>query len=109
MFIKLEIKPLSVNKAWQGRRYKTDEYKLYEENVMFMLRRIKLLDIDFLKPLKIEIVAGMSVSADIDNVVKPFLDILQKRFNFNDKNIMELFLKKEITPKKYIKFKISNL
>ena len=26
----IEIKPLSVNTAWKGRRFKTDAYKAYE-------------------------------------------------------------------------------
>jgi len=31
---KINIKPLSVNDAWKGKRYKTEKYKNYE-NVLF--------------------------------------------------------------------------
>jgi Holliday junction resolvase RusA-like endonuclease len=37
MKIKLDIKPLSVNVAWQGRRFSTPAKKQYEEQVLLML------------------------------------------------------------------------
>jgi hypothetical protein len=33
----IKIKPLSVNKAWQGKRFKTNEYKQYEKEVSLLL------------------------------------------------------------------------
>ena len=33
----LMIKPLSVNEAWQGKRFKTNSYKSYEKDVMRLL------------------------------------------------------------------------
>lgn len=37
MKIKLEVSPLSVNKAWQGRRFKTKEYDYFEKAVSIVL------------------------------------------------------------------------
>ena len=41
-FIKVEIKPLSVNAAWQGRRFKTEAYKKYEKEVLSALPELVL-------------------------------------------------------------------
>jgi hypothetical protein len=39
---KIQIKPLSVNDAWKGRRFKTDEYKVYEQVLMYKLPAIEV-------------------------------------------------------------------
>ena len=61
---------------------------------------------------RIQIEFGVSSKlADIDNPVKPILDILQKKYNINDKDIFELNVKKEIVKKKneYFAFEILKL
>lgn len=60
-------------------------------------------------PYLLNIVFGFSSPlADIDNGLKPFIDILQKRYGFNDKDIIELNVKKEKTVKgkEFILFEI---
>ena len=37
MQIKYKIKPLSVNKAWAGKRFKTEDYKSYEKELLLAL------------------------------------------------------------------------
>lgn len=82
--VKVDIKPLSVNDAWQGRRFKTDEYKRYERAMLYLLPSQKLPE----PPYKIYYEFGFSsASADYDNPCKPLGDILQKRYHFNDKEI----------------------
>ena len=50
--------------------------------------------------LSISINYGFSNSmSDIDNPCKPFLDILQKKYKFNDNMIYELIQTKEIVKK----------
>lgn len=39
---KVYIKPLSVNEAWQGRRFKTKEYKAYEQEVLLKLKPLEV-------------------------------------------------------------------
>lgn len=92
----VQIKPLSVNKAWQGRRYKTKEYQQYEKEFLLKLPKIKIPP----NELAITITYGFSnKSSDIDNPTKLILDILQKKYKFNDSVIYELTLKKKIVPK----------
>ncbi len=104
----LHFKPLSVNEAWQGKRYKTAKYKKYEVAMLYSLPHDKIPE----GKLRIDITYGFSnVNSDIDNPTKMFLDILQKRYNFNDSRIYELNLKKEIVKKgdEFIKYDIKHI
>jgi len=40
--MQIKINPLSVNSAWKGRRFKTDEYKKYESDVLFLLPKMEI-------------------------------------------------------------------
>ena len=33
----IEVKPMSVNRAWQGRRFKTPEYRKYERKLIALM------------------------------------------------------------------------
>ena len=89
--IKIDIKSMSVNKAWKGRRFKTSEYIVYEMNCIYLLPKIHIGE----PPYMLWLEFGFSnMASDIDNPVKPFLDILQKKYRFNDKDITEIHLKK---------------
>ncbi len=101
----LNIKPLSVNKCWQGKRFKTPAYKSYEKQLLLLLQPFKMPE----APFKISYEFGFSSKlADIDNPVKPFQDILCKKYKFDDRSINEINIKKIIVPKgkEYIKFQI---
>lgn len=94
--VKLKIKPLSVNNAWRGRRFKTKDYKEYEKEIIYQLPTIKLPD----PPYQIIFEFGLSNKAsDWDNPVKPLQDILQKKYKFDDKLIYEGIVRKIIVPK----------
>lgn len=89
----IAIKPLSVNKAWQGRRFKTKEYKVYETELSALLPRLNVPN----GKIRIDVTFRFKNSlSDIDNPLKPFLDILQKKYGFNDRDIYELNVKKEV-------------
>lgn len=78
---KLKVKPLSVNKAWKGRRFKTPEYISYEWEVAVLLPKIKISgDVDIL----IEYHMNFAKLSDIDNPSKPLLDILVKQGLIDD-------------------------
>jgi len=40
--MKINIKPMSVNTAWQGKRYKTTLYQRYEKIVMVLLKKMAI-------------------------------------------------------------------
>lgn len=80
----VKIKPLSVNKAWQGRRFKSDDYKRYEQTLLIILPKIDIPE----GYLQLNLEFGFSSKAsDFDNPLKMFIDCLQKRYGFNDKLI----------------------
>ena len=83
--MKINIKPLSVNQVWQGKRFKTIKYKNYEcECLLILPKKYKVPDGN----LQLNIIFGFSNKlSDIDNCLKPFIDILQKKYDFNDKMI----------------------
>ena len=94
---KLNEKPLSINEAWQGKRFKTPAYKSYEETILLTMPKAK---IDVEQMLRIEFFFGFSNKAsDLDNPVKLLLDIAQKKYGFNDKNVFELNVCKCIVKK----------
>lgn len=103
---KIEVSPLSINACYRGRRFKTPEYKAYETELYYKLPKMKVPEGE----LRIDIEAGLAnTQSDIDNIAKPFIDICQKKYGFNDRWIMELHMKKVKTKKgkEYIKFLIT--
>lgn len=94
---KLNEKPLSINEAWQGKRFKTPLYKSYEQTILLRMPKGK---IESEQMLRIEFFFGFSNKAsDLDNPVKLLLDIAQKKYGFNDKNVFELNVRKCIVKK----------
>jgi Holliday junction resolvase RusA-like endonuclease len=94
---KINEKPLSVNQAWQGKRFKTPAYKNYEKAMLLMMPKGK---IDESEMLRVELFFGFSNKAsDLDNPVKLLMDIAQKKYGFNDKNVFELNIRKCLVKK----------
>lgn len=87
----INIKPLSVNDCWQGRRFKTKEYKIYEKEMKLMIKKQKMPVAPYSIELKLYLSNPLS---DIDNPIKPILDILQKKLGFNDRLIDKLTVEK---------------
>lgn len=107
--MRINIKPLSVNDAWQGKRFKSPKYKSYEKELLFKLpNKIDLPD----GKLKVSYIVGYSNPAsDIDNFIKSFQDVLQKKYGFNDSKIYKLEVEKVIVAKgcEFIDFNIENM
>lgn len=102
---RVNVKPMSANRMWKGRRSKTPEYLAYEKELFYELPRADKSLHGKRLTLKIEI--GVSNYAfDLDNMAKPFIDILQNKYNFNDKMIYKLEMEKKKVPagKEYIEF-----
>jgi len=105
--MKINIKPLSVNKAWQGKRFKTKEYKSFETELLLKLPYKKYNYDKYHVYLEFGFSSKLS---DIDNPVKLVLDIIQKKYGLNDRDVYYLEVKKTIVKKQneYIKFKIKH-
>lgn len=93
----LQVKPLSVNKVWQGRRFKSKDYKEYERVLLENLPDMKIPP----APYFIFYTFGFSnyKMSDVDNPVKPLQDILVKRYGIRDQDIKCSAQMKEKTEK----------
>jgi len=104
--VRVDIKPLSVNECWRGKRFKTAKYKAYEKEMLFTLPKLKLPE----PPYSVYYEFGFSsASSDLDNPVKPLQDVLQKKYGFNDKHIYEMLVRRVKVKKgqEYLKFEIN--
>jgi len=89
--MKILIKPLSVNAAWKGRRFKTDAYQSYQTELLYRLPKLILPN----PPFEALYRFGLSnTQSDVDNGVKPLMDILSKKYGFNDKLVMRMVVEK---------------
>jgi len=82
MIILIKEKPLSVNDAWQGRRFKTPEYKTYEKLLLLNLPKHKMVK------GKVAITYRFHLKnhsrTDSDNLLKCLNDILVKKGYIED-------------------------
>ena len=107
MNYKLNIKPLSINEAFKGRKFRTDKYDLFIKNCLLQLPKTIIIPDE--SNIKLAIEFGFSSKAsDIDNCCKTFIDCLVKKYGVDDRFIYELHVFKEIIKKgeEYILFKI---
>ena len=107
MNYKIQIKPLSVNECFKGRRFRTLKYDVFIKNCLLLLPS-KLIIPDEMN-IKLAIEFGFSSKAsDIDNCCKSFIDCLVKKYKVDDRFIYEMHVFKKIVSKghEYIKFKI---
>ena len=92
----VKIKPLSVNEAWRGRRFKTPKYKQYQQALNILLPKIILPAAPY---SIIYHVYYSSRASDIDNFLKQFNDCLQKKYYFDDKHIYHIEVFKHVVKK----------
>lgn len=105
---KVNVKALSVNSCYQGKRFKNQTHKEYVKEVLSQLP-VKYIGIP---PYKLILEIGLSSKLqDLDNCIKVFQDCLTVKYNFNDRDIYEIQATKFIVPKgeEYIKFDIIEL
>lgn len=77
MIFTVDLKPLSVNEAWKGRSFKTNTYKDFENDLLWLLPKN-------IKPIegRVEVRFRFHMKnhklADWDNPIKPLQDVLVK-------------------------------
>lgn len=104
----VKIKPLSINCAYRGKRFKTPAHDLYKRQLQSLLPYgLKIGE----APYCITLEFGTCKSQDLDNNAKLFLDALVNKYGFDDRYIYELRLKKVAVKKgfEYVKFNIESI
>lgn len=102
---KINIKPLSTNALHTGKRHSSKDYLIFEKELYYQLPPMTIPEGN----LCLNVVFGVSSElADLDNCLKGTIDVLAKKYQFNDKRIFEMHVFKEITKKgkEYIDFSI---
>ncbi len=102
---KINIKPLSVNDAYRGRRFSTSELKQYKNDLSILLPKLEIPK----GKLKVRYEFGVSSSgSDGDNLIKAFQDCLSNAYGFNDNTIYKWDIEKVVVKKgeEYIDFQI---
>lgn len=74
MLISLPLKPLSVNKAYRGRRFASEELKQYKQDVGYLLNRFKPITGEI--ELDYKFYLENYSRTDVGNLEKPLTDIL---------------------------------
>jgi len=107
--IKLNIKALSVNEAYQGRRFRTPKHDVFKTAIKYLLPP----SYDMPEPpycIYFEFGVSSPLS-DGDNLVKCAQDSIADKYGFNDRFIKRwvIDVEKVEKGKEYIKFKIEHL
>jgi len=101
----LQIKPLTVNRAWQGKRFKTQDYKDYEKEVFYSLKGIKKVS-GFVEVNYRFNLIHFSTS-DLGNFEKPLTDIIVKSGLIDDDRfILKMTMQKFKSDKNSIEIEI---
>lgn len=106
--IRIDYKPISINEAYSGRRFKTKLYREFCKGVALMVKPQKLPE----APYKITLIFGQSniEFADWDGPIKNFQDVLCKKLGINDRTIYRGEVEKVFTPKgqEFIMYKLEH-
>lgn len=87
------IKPLSVNNAWQGRRFKTKTYDAFIDEMLLTMPKRAM--IEGICEMRVRIYLKSIIRSDIDNFLKPLLDcIVKKGWIEDDRYIQKLIVEK---------------
>ncbi len=103
--ITIHAKAISINEAYFGRIFATQKLKGYEKEVWYQLPDLEIPKDKLFVTLEF---GFSSKGSDADNAVKCFVDILQRRYVFNDNRVYRLEIEKVDVKKgeEFIKFRI---
>lgn len=100
--IKVEIKPLSINDAFQGRRFKTKESKQFDMDMATILPRKEM--IRGIVEIHYQFFMVNHSMADYDNVIKCFQDnLVKKGYIEDDRKIYRAVIDKIPSKEDYVK------
>ena len=100
MEIHADIKPLSINIAYYRNKQKSSAYRLYEDEWQTYLAGLSMPDDIIVKDMKFAITMNFGFSnkaADVDNPIKPLIDVMQNWMGFNDKQVYTVKAYKHLT------------
>jgi len=106
--IELPLKGMSINKAWQGKNYKTKKYKSYEEEILMRVNRQEPIE----GWVEVEYTFGLNYykRTDLGNLEKALTDCLVKADVIeDDRYIKRIHMEKVKTDEDFIEVKIESV
>ena len=108
MKISLDIRPLSLNNCYSGRRFSTKAKKQYDRTLQLLLPKVKVEGPHYTVTIRFFLVKPFA--GDIDNLAKGICDnLVNKGVISNDRYITELHLYKQRAPKDRIEITVESL
>ena len=106
----IPLQALSINQAHAGKRYKSNLYRQYQQDVNLYLATLDLPKIEPKKPFFVYYVFGIPRLQDCTNGIKLFEDLLADHLGVNDRDAMMVVAEKIVTKKSdcFIQFDIFN-
>lgn len=102
----IPIKPLSVNKAWQGRRFKTKDYQQFERDMLWLMPKREQVKGDVEVHYKFYLKAYGKT--DVSNLIKCLEDIIVKAgWIEDDRKVIKLTAEKVRSKTDSIEIEIS--
>lgn len=98
----INIKPLTVNQAWQGKRFKSPAYKQFSTDIAWLLPKRERAPAG---PLEVHYKFYLKhhATTDFDNLIKPFQDqLVQNGIIEDDRFIYKAVIEKIASDKDYI-------
>jgi len=84
----IEIKPISINNCFQGRRFRTKEFKHWQWAVISSLPKIKIESKEI--QLYVTVYLKHPLQSDLDNFLKPLIDCIVKKGIIKDDRYIHL-------------------
>lgn len=106
----LPLKPLSINDAWQGRRFKSKDYNQFREDFGKVAVGSRMIEGFVRVDLVFTLTKENYSHSDVDNLIKPVLDaIVDRGYIEDDRKILELTARKQLGKDYAIELSISAL
>ena len=98
--MKVDIKPISINKCWRGRRFKTPEYAAWRTESMRLIKKNKLKMVEGKCTVHLSFHCSKNYArADVDNMIKPALDSLVDAGAIKDDRYIEKIIVEKMKSK----------
>ncbi len=97
--VEIPIRAMSINRCWQGKRYRTSEFKKWQEAVYYLLPYQPAIKGNV--SIELDFWVKSPLRMDLDNLIKATLDCLvEKNYIDDDRYIFELKCRKFKGPEK---------
>lgn len=90
----LGLKPLSTNKAYRGKKFRTPEHKLFKDQAHLLLKQLNLEPLEPKQEFFVIYKFYISANSDWDNCVKTVQDAICDALNTDDRYISGAYVRK---------------